>query len=47
MKEAIIYDSLSGNTESLAQTIKEQKKDIIYEKIKETTKETIKDINIL
>ena len=33
MTEAIIYDSLSGNTESLAKEIKSIKKNAYYEKI--------------
>ena len=30
MKEAIIYDSLSGNTEILAKTIKSEKPNILF-----------------
>ena len=39
MKEAIIYDSLSGNTEELATAIKKEKPEIYFEKINNETKE--------
>ncbi len=47
MKEAIIYDSLSGNTEELATAIKKEKPEIYFEKINNETKDKIKDIKIL
>lgn len=47
MKEAIIYDSLSGNTEILAKTIKSEKPNILFEKINNKTKENLKNIEII
>ena len=47
MKEAIIYDSLSGNTEILAKTIKSDKPNILFEKINNKTKENLKNIEII
>lgn len=47
MKEAIIYDSLSGNTEILAKTIKSENPNILFEKINNKTKENLKNIEII
>ena len=46
MKEAIIYDSLSGNTESLAKEIKSIKKNAYYEKINDKLIEELLEYDI-
>lgn len=46
MKEAIIYDSLTGNTESLAKEIKSIKKNAYYEKINDKLIEKLPDYDI-
>lgn len=46
MTEAIIYDSLSGNTESLAKEIKSIKKNAYYEKINDKLIEELLEYDI-
>lgn len=46
MTEAIIYDSLSGNTESLAKEIKSIKKNAYYEKINDKLIEELPEYGI-
>lgn len=46
MTEAIIYDSLSGNTESLAKEIKSIKKNAYYEKINDKLIEELPEYDI-
>ena len=46
MTEAIIYDSLSGNTESLAKEIKSIKKNAYYEKVNDKLIEELPEYDI-